>query len=386
MRTGSSLRVGHLVRAGGAGREAHGVARLQLFLELAVAVGAAQRRPAAQHEQPLLGAELEVVGADALAGREVVDAAADPGGADQRREPDAPRPVARRVLGVGLGLDGEHVDGLHRSSSRRSSARSSSPMRLRAGDGTEPGHEYCMTRDEQKRAVAAAAHGLRDTGHDGRRRDGIDGRALHRGTGGAAGAGRRRRRRARRRRRRRCAPPASGSSGWTRRRRCRVYVDGADAVDPELRLIKGAGGALVREKVVASASELFVCIVDESKLVGAARPSGDRRRDGPAGPARRAADGGGARGRARARARRQPRRPPRLPHRRRPGDPRRRRPRPGRPRAARGRAEGDPRASSRTGSSRAGGPTSSSPARIAACAPSRRPDERAGARAAAPRR
>jgi ribose 5-phosphate isomerase A len=45
-----------------------------------------------------------------------------------------------------------------------------------------------------------------------------------------------------------------------------VYVDGADAVDPELRLIKGAGGALVREKIVASASELFVCIVDESKL------------------------------------------------------------------------------------------------------------------------
>ena len=46
-----------------------------------------------------------------------------------------------------------------------------------------------------------------------------------------------------------------------------LYVDGADAVDPQLRLIKGAGGALVREKVVASASELFVCIVDESKLV-----------------------------------------------------------------------------------------------------------------------
>jgi ribose 5-phosphate isomerase A len=45
-----------------------------------------------------------------------------------------------------------------------------------------------------------------------------------------------------------------------------VYVDGADAVDPQLRLVKGAGGALVREKIVASASELFVCIVDESKL------------------------------------------------------------------------------------------------------------------------
>ena len=45
-----------------------------------------------------------------------------------------------------------------------------------------------------------------------------------------------------------------------------LYVDGADAVDPELRLIKGAGGALAREKVVASASGLFVCIVDETKL------------------------------------------------------------------------------------------------------------------------
>ena len=54
-----------------------------------------------------------------------------------------------------------------------------------------------------------------------------------------------------------------------------VYVDGADAVDPDLRLIKGAGGALVREKIVASASVLFVCIVDESKLTD--------RLDGPTG-------------------------------------------------------------------------------------------------------
>jgi ribose 5-phosphate isomerase A len=55
-----------------------------------------------------------------------------------------------------------------------------------------------------------------------------------------------------------------------------LYVDGADAVDPELRLIKGAGGALAREKVVASASELFVCIVDETKLTGQlAGPTGD---------------------------------------------------------------------------------------------------------------
>lgn len=46
-----------------------------------------------------------------------------------------------------------------------------------------------------------------------------------------------------------------------------LYVDGADAVDPFGRLIKGAGGALTMEKIVATASALFVCIVDESKYV-----------------------------------------------------------------------------------------------------------------------
>ncbi len=46
-----------------------------------------------------------------------------------------------------------------------------------------------------------------------------------------------------------------------------VYVDGADEVDAELRLIKGGGGALTREKICAQAAERFVCIVDESKLV-----------------------------------------------------------------------------------------------------------------------
>jgi len=47
----------------------------------------------------------------------------------------------------------------------------------------------------------------------------------------------------------------------------RLYVDGADEVDPELRLIKGGGGAQTREKVLATAAELFVCIVDDTKLV-----------------------------------------------------------------------------------------------------------------------
>ena len=46
-----------------------------------------------------------------------------------------------------------------------------------------------------------------------------------------------------------------------------VTVDGADEVSPELDLIKGLGGALVREKIVAHASKRVVIIVDESKLV-----------------------------------------------------------------------------------------------------------------------
>lgn len=46
-----------------------------------------------------------------------------------------------------------------------------------------------------------------------------------------------------------------------------VYVDGADEVDVDHNLIKGGGGAHTREKIVASASNEFVCIVDKSKLV-----------------------------------------------------------------------------------------------------------------------
>ena len=46
-----------------------------------------------------------------------------------------------------------------------------------------------------------------------------------------------------------------------------VYVDGADEVDTSQNLIKGGGGAHTREKIVASASNEFVCIIDESKLV-----------------------------------------------------------------------------------------------------------------------
>lgn len=46
-----------------------------------------------------------------------------------------------------------------------------------------------------------------------------------------------------------------------------LYVDGADECDPHRRLIKGGGAALTREKIIAEASEKFVCIVDPAKCV-----------------------------------------------------------------------------------------------------------------------
>lgn len=46
-----------------------------------------------------------------------------------------------------------------------------------------------------------------------------------------------------------------------------VYIDGADESDHYLNLIKGGGGALTREKIIAGMSDKFVCIADESKLV-----------------------------------------------------------------------------------------------------------------------
>ena len=47
-----------------------------------------------------------------------------------------------------------------------------------------------------------------------------------------------------------------------------LYVDGADESNKRLQLIKGGGAALTREKVLAGAARRFVCIVDDSKLVG----------------------------------------------------------------------------------------------------------------------
>jgi ribose 5-phosphate isomerase A len=46
-----------------------------------------------------------------------------------------------------------------------------------------------------------------------------------------------------------------------------VTIDGADEVDPQMQLIKGLGGALLREKIIAAATEKEIIIVDESKLV-----------------------------------------------------------------------------------------------------------------------
>ncbi len=46
-----------------------------------------------------------------------------------------------------------------------------------------------------------------------------------------------------------------------------VYVDGADETNHQLQLIKGGGGALTREKIVAAVSKQFICIIDDSKLV-----------------------------------------------------------------------------------------------------------------------
>jgi len=46
-----------------------------------------------------------------------------------------------------------------------------------------------------------------------------------------------------------------------------LYIDGADEVDPQLNLIKGGGGAMLREKIVASSARRFICVVDSTKMV-----------------------------------------------------------------------------------------------------------------------
>ncbi len=46
-----------------------------------------------------------------------------------------------------------------------------------------------------------------------------------------------------------------------------LYIDGADACDPQHQLLKGQGGALTREKILATASQEFICMIDDSKWV-----------------------------------------------------------------------------------------------------------------------
>jgi ribose 5-phosphate isomerase A len=46
-----------------------------------------------------------------------------------------------------------------------------------------------------------------------------------------------------------------------------VYIDGCDEINPHLQMIKGGGGALTREKIVASASKKYICVADQSKKV-----------------------------------------------------------------------------------------------------------------------
>ena len=47
-----------------------------------------------------------------------------------------------------------------------------------------------------------------------------------------------------------------------------VYIDGADEINDRLEMIKGGGAALTREKIVAAVAKQFICVADETKLVG----------------------------------------------------------------------------------------------------------------------
>merc|ERR1719331_2213255 len=63
-----------------------------------------------------------------------------------------------------------------------------------------------------------------------------------------------------------CIPLTTLGTPESRFSKIDVAIDGADAVDPQLNLIKGGGGALFREKIVEECAEKFIVIVDDSKL------------------------------------------------------------------------------------------------------------------------
>jgi ribose 5-phosphate isomerase A len=94
-----------------------------------------------------------------------------------------------------------------------------------------------------------------------------------------------------------------------------VAVDGADEVDPQLNLIKGYGGALVREKIVAAAARRFVVLVGPEKLVPVLGTRGRLPVTVPATPCRPGLRRRAAHARRPALRHRQRQRDPRLPHR-----------------------------------------------------------------------
>ena len=63
-----------------------------------------------------------------------------------------------------------------------------------------------------------------------------------------------------------------------------VYIDGADEIDQRFSMIKGGGGALTREKIVAAVAHTFVCIADQQQAGRCARPVSAAGRSDPDGP------------------------------------------------------------------------------------------------------
>jgi len=123
-----------------------------------------------------------------------------------------------------------------------------------------------MTQDDNKKTAAAAAlsyieHGsVIGVGTGSTTNHFIDGLEAHRETLAGAVASSR----ASAERLRRIGIPLVDLNELDR---LPLYVDGADEATSDRELIKGGGGALTREKIIASASDCFICIIDDSKLV-----------------------------------------------------------------------------------------------------------------------
>jgi ribose 5-phosphate isomerase A len=123
-----------------------------------------------------------------------------------------------------------------------------------------------MTQDDQKRAAAAAALNYLEPGSvigvgtGSTTNHFIDGLAAHKESIAAAVASSE----VSAERLRRIGIPLVELNDLDR---LPLYVDGADEATRGRELIKGGGGALTREKIIASASDCFICIIDDSKLV-----------------------------------------------------------------------------------------------------------------------